>query len=76
MAYEPIRGGCRGGKDQFNWENIRLMPFKERECYLGSAVALGFLDKGGKWRMKNWWTKESVNKLEDTFDVGQEIKRA
>ena len=51
------------------------MPFKERECYLGSAVALGFLDKGGKWRMKNWWTKDSVNKL-NNFDASEEMKRA
>jgi len=72
---EPIRGGTRGGKDQFKWEDVRLMPFKERECYLGSAVALGFLDKGGKWRKKNWWTKDSVNRVETDFDYEQELAK-
>ena len=72
---EPIRGGTRGGKDQFKWEDVRLMPFKERECYLGSAVALGFLDKGGKWRKKDWWTKDSVNRVENQFNYQQELKK-
>ncbi len=53
--YNPVRGGNRGGKDQFKWENIRSLAYKDRECYLGSTVAIGFLDKGGKWRKKDWW---------------------
>ncbi len=59
------------------------MQFKERECYLGSAVALGFLDKGGKWRKKNWWTKvfstlyfqDSAYKVEQDFSYQQELER-
>lgn len=53
--YNPVRGGNRGGKDQFKWENVRTLAYKDRECYLGSTVAIGFLDKGGKWRKKDWW---------------------
>lgn len=32
----PARGGTRGGKDQFNWENVRAD--KDREYYLGHSV--------------------------------------
>ena len=30
-----VRSGARGGRDQFDWENIRYLPYKERSCYLG-----------------------------------------
>ena len=53
--YNPIRGGTRGGKDLFKQDEIRLLPYKERECYLDSTVAIGFLDKEGRWRKKDWW---------------------
>ncbi len=53
--YNPIRDGCRGGRDMFKWDDVRLMPYKERECYLGASVKLGYLDKGGRWRKKDWW---------------------
>lgn len=32
----PARGGTRGGKDQFSWENVRAD--KDREYYLGHSV--------------------------------------
>ena len=69
------RGGVRGGKDQFNWEDIRTMSYKDRECYLGYTSKIGFLDKGGKWRKRDWYKsvdrpgKKDISKLE-------EIKRA
>ena len=53
--YAPVRGGNRGGQDQFKWDDVRLMSYKDRECYLGASERLGYLDKGGKWRSKNWW---------------------
>ena len=59
--YNPVRGGNRGGRDLFKWEEIRLLPYKERECYLGSTVAIGFLDKGGRWRKKDWWINMDKN---------------
>lgn len=31
--YEPARGGTRGGKDQFIWEDVK--SDKHRENYLG-----------------------------------------
>ena len=31
--YHPSRGGVRGGKDQFNWDDVK--EDKDRENYLG-----------------------------------------
>ena len=53
--YAPVRGGNRGGWDQFKWDDVRLMSYKDREQYLGFSEKLGYLDKGGKWRKKDWW---------------------
>ncbi len=53
--FSPVREGNRGGKDQFKWDDVRLLPYKERECYLGVTNKLGYLDKGGKWRRRDWW---------------------
>ena len=55
--YAPVRGGNRGGQDQFKWDDVRLMSYKDREQYLGFSEKLGYLDKGGKWRKKDWWTE-------------------
>ena len=55
--YVPIRGGNRGGWDRFKWADVMYLPYKERELYLGNSAMIGFLDKGGKWRKKNWYLK-------------------
>ena len=49
----------RGGHDQFKWDNVKLMSYKDRECYLGASSKVGFLDKGGKWRRRDWYTQQS-----------------
>lgn len=49
-----LRAGTRGGWDRFNWNDVRHMSFKDRECYLGYSSKIGFLDKGGKWRRNAW----------------------
>ena len=33
------------------------MPYKDREMYLGNSATIGVLDKGGKWRKRDWFTK-------------------
>ena len=33
------------------------MSYKDRECYLGASSKVGFLDKGGKWRRKDWYAQ-------------------
>lgn len=50
-----IRPGNRGGRDLFKWDDVRMMNNKERESYLGATQSIGFLDKGGKWRKRDWW---------------------
>lgn len=57
--FTPIRDGNRGGRGLFSWEEVRVMSYRDRECYLGSTSSLGFLDKGGRWRKKDWWVKNS-----------------
>ena len=36
--YAPVRGGNRGGWDQFKWDDVRLMSYRDRECYLGASA--------------------------------------
>ena len=58
-----LRAGTRGGWDRFNWNDVRFMSFKDRECYLGYSSKLGFLDKGGKWKKSDWLSR--VNRVKD-----------
>jgi hypothetical protein len=55
VPFYDVREGNRGGRDLFSWEDIRLVSYKDREMYLGHTSKLGFLDKGGKWRKRDWW---------------------
>ncbi|CAL5223709.1 g6263 [Coccomyxa viridis] len=54
----PPRGGSRGGRDQFNWENVK--SDKDREFYLGHSVnALQ-----GRWQKGKdvyWYTREKAD---------------
>lgn len=33
------------------------MSHNDREQYLGYTTKIGYLDKGGKWRKGDWYTK-------------------
>lgn len=52
---ENIRNGNRGGRNLFNWNDVRLMNNRDRESYLGASQIIGYLDKGGKWCKSDWW---------------------
>ena len=54
----PIRGGNRGGWSLFQWQKVRQMPYRDRQMYLGNSAKIGVLDKGGKWRKKDWYLKK------------------
>ena len=56
-----IRSGNRGGRSYFKWDDVRLMDNKNRESYLGVSQCIGFLDKGGKWRKRDWWQNYNPN---------------
>ena len=61
---DNVRPGNRGGRDQFKWDDVRMMNNKDRESYLGVSQSIGFLDKGGKWRKRDWWqTFKPDNKI-------------
>ena len=45
----------KGGTKDFDWNNVRQMSYKDRECFLGYTTKIGYLDKGGKWKLRDWW---------------------
>ena len=71
----PPKQLMKGGTIDFNWESVRNMNYKDRECHLGYTVKLGHLDKGGKWKKSDWWTKDNEEK-EFSQEVSNEIMLA
>ena len=80
-----IRAGNRGGKNLFNWDDVRLLPNRDRQSYLGSTQALGLMDRGGKWYRRDWWThynnkvnvyghKDKLNNRQALLDEQKEIR--
>ena len=81
-----VRGGNRGGKNLFNWDDVRLLSNRDRQSYLGSTQALGLMDRGGKWYRKDWWThynnqvnvyghKDKLNNRTALLDEQKEIRK-
>jgi hypothetical protein len=63
----PARGGTRGGKDQFDWANVK--GDKDREFYLGHSVKASV----GRWQNGRdilWWTRD---KKEDGGGAAAEV---
>ena len=80
-----IRGGNRGGKNLFNWNDVRLLSSRDRQSYLGSTQALGLMDRGGKWYKRDWWThyntptnvygqKDKLNNRQALLEEQKEIR--
>jgi len=75
---DNIRPGNRGGKDLFKWDNVRLLNNKDREAYLGVTQSIGFLDKGGKWRKRDWWqnyNQQLDRKIPDLREEKDAVKK-
>ena len=81
-----VRGGNRGGKNLFNWDDVRLLSNKERQSYLGYTQALGLMDRGGKWYKRDWWThynnkvnvyghKDKLNNRSTLLEEQKEIRK-
>ena len=47
MSYMPVRGGTRGGKDLFQWDDVKTD--KHRENYLGMYIAMHLLTRHPKY---------------------------
>ncbi|KAL6535526.1 hypothetical protein OROMI_026900 [Orobanche minor] len=45
--YHPTRGGVRGGRDQFSWDDVKVD--KHRENFLGHSVKVPV----GRWQKEN-----------------------
>ena len=81
-----VRGGNRGGKNLFNWDDVRLLSNRDRQSYLGSTQALGLMDRGGKWYKRDWWThynnqvnvyghKDKLNNRSTLLEEQKEIRK-
>ncbi|EER00224.1 Multiple myeloma tumor-associated protein, putative [Perkinsus marinus ATCC 50983] len=63
----PPREGVRGGLEQFKWDDIKNISYKDREQYLGYSTRLGQLGKFGRWNRNDWWRTErrGAKQIED-----------
>jgi len=52
-----IRDGCRGGREQFKWNQIKDQDFKDREQYLGSSTKVGLMGKFGRYHVHDWYAR-------------------
>ncbi|KAI8338380.1 kinase phosphorylation protein-domain-containing protein [Chlamydoabsidia padenii] len=48
--FHPTRGGTRGGRDQFSWEDVKTD--KDRENYLGNSL-MAPVGRWQKGKLKN-----------------------
>ena len=71
MHIYMYRGGTRGGKDQFSWEQVKNAP--DKTYYLGSSVKA----VAGRWQEGKdvfWYTKAKGGSGQDVQDEIKAVK--